>query len=106
MQQISAELNRSMVEFEDDEVEVYLPRLSTRSDFTLNSVLQDMGLLDIFDPNTSDLSKISKQSYLSRIIHKAQIEMNEEGTTASAATGNYYKDSLLCIKKQFIFFSL
>lgn len=48
-----------------------------------------MGINDIFDPARSNLPKISKQAYLSRIIHKAQIELDEEGTTASAATGKY-----------------
>lgn len=88
--QITAELNRAKVDYDEDEVEVYLPRLSTRADFTLNKILKDMGLIDIFDANRSNLAKISKQTFLSRIIHKAQIELNEEGTIASAATAGSF----------------
>lgn len=88
---LTDELNRAKVEYEDDEVEVYLPRLSTTADFTLNSILNQMGLWDIFDPQLANLSKISKHSpYLSRIIHKAQIEITEEGTIASAASGGTF----------------
>lgn len=83
---VSDELKKAKAEFEDDEVEVFLPRFTTRADFVLNGILQSMGLSDIFSPHTADFSRISAQAYLSRIIHKAQIEVNEEGTEASAAT--------------------
>lgn len=88
---ISAELRKAEQEFEDDEVEVYIPRFSITADFTLNVILEQMGLTDIFDANRADLSKISKHSvYLSRIIHKSLIQVNEVGTVANAATGSIF----------------
>lgn len=81
------ELERAKVDYSEDEVEVYLPRLSITSDLTLNQVLKEMGLLDIFSAENANLDKISRHAYLSRLIHKAKIEVNEEGTIASAATG-------------------
>lgn len=39
---ISEELRKSAVEFEDDEVEVYLPRFTTISDFQMNAVLEQV----------------------------------------------------------------
>lgn len=86
-QLIINELDRAKIDYSEDEVEVYLPRLSVTSDLTLNQVLKDMGLLDVFSANTANLEKISKHAYLSRIIHKAKLEVNEEGTIASASTG-------------------
>lgn len=83
---IRNDLHNSQLEYEDEDVEVYLPRFSIRSDFTLNSVLQAMGMATIFDSSRADLSGISSQAFLSRIIHKAQIDVNEEGTVASAVT--------------------
>lgn len=48
-----------------------------------------MGILSLFQPEYADLSNISKNGlYVSRIIHKAEIEVTEEGTVASAVTGN------------------
>lgn len=85
---IISKLAQAKLDYSEDDVEVYLPRLSITSDLTLNSVLKDMGLLDIFNIEKADLDKISKETYLTRIIHKAKIEVNEEGTIASAATGN------------------
>lgn len=83
-----AELRRADAEFEEDEVEVFVPRFSITADFTLNVILEQMGLSDIFDANRANLSRISKHSiYLSRIIHKAKIDVNEVGTVATAATG-------------------
>lgn len=82
------ELRRAESEFEEDEVEVFVPRFSITADFTLNIILEQMGLSDIFNANRANLSKISKHEiFLSRIIHKAKIDVNEVGTVATAATG-------------------
>lgn len=91
MQRVFDELNKSAQEFEDDEVEVFLPRFSITADFVLNEVLEKMGILDLFSPNDADLTKITNSPvYLSRIVHKAKIEVNEEGTVASAATAGIF----------------
>lgn len=85
-----ADIADSQAKYEDDEVEVFLPRIRITADFTLNVVLEQMGLVDIFDANKANLSGIAKYSpYLSRIIHKAKIEVNEEGTVAAAVTGMF-----------------
>lgn len=82
------ELRKAEEEYGDEEVEVYLPRFSLTADLTLNVILEQMGLTDIFNVNNANLSKISKSNiYLSRVIHKAKIEVNEVGTVASAASG-------------------
>lgn len=85
---IMTDIEASQAKYEDDEVEVFLPRFRITADFTLNVVLEQMGLVDIFDATKANLSGIAKYSpYLSRIIHKAKIEVNEEGTVAAAVTG-------------------
>uniref|UniRef100_A0A8C2U2K1 Serpin family B member 11 n=1 Tax=Coturnix japonica TaxID=93934 RepID=A0A8C2U2K1_COTJA len=68
-------------------VEVYLPRFKLEGTFNLNEVLKEMGMTDIFTFK-ADLSALSEKSLmLSNIVHKAYVEVNEEGTTAAAATG-------------------
>lgn len=49
-----------------------------------------MGIFQIFDPQYADLSKLTSRDdlYLSSVIHKATLEVTEEGTVASAVTGN------------------
>uniref|UniRef100_A0A8C3LDD1 Serpin family B member 11 (gene/pseudogene) n=1 Tax=Chrysolophus pictus TaxID=9089 RepID=A0A8C3LDD1_CHRPC len=70
-------------------VEVYLPRFKLEDTFNLNEVLKAMGMTDIFAEPKADLSALSseKSLVLSNIVHKAYVEVNEEGTTAAAATG-------------------
>uniref|UniRef100_A0A8C9L717 Serpin family B member 11 (gene/pseudogene) n=1 Tax=Pavo cristatus TaxID=9049 RepID=A0A8C9L717_PAVCR len=70
-------------------VEVYLPQFKLEGTFNLNEVLKAMGMTDIFTESKADLSALSseKSLVLSNIVHKAYVEVNEEGTTAAAATG-------------------
>lgn len=47
-----------------------------------------MGIHEIFDMNTADLLGICPQYlYVSQMIQKAEIEVNEQGTVATAASG-------------------
>ena len=48
----------------------------------------DMGLIDAFLPGNSDFSGMdgTKNLFISRALHQAYVEVNEEGTEAAAAT--------------------
>lgn len=72
---------------EDSDIEVYMPKFSISSDYKLNSILQKMGLSDLFDSKRANLSKISKHAmYVSQFLQKAVIDVDEKGTVASAAS--------------------
>jgi serine protease inhibitor len=50
-----------------------------------------MGITDVFDPETADLLGMFPHFlYISRLIQRAEIDVNEEGTVASAASGWYH----------------
>ncbi len=84
--------------------EDYLSRLSSISDLEvklpkfkveygvkrLNSVLEKLGMEIAFNPNGANLSGIASPTsgnlYISYVDHKAIIDVNEQGTEASAAT--------------------
>ncbi|NXT98699.1 SPB10 protein, partial [Buphagus erythrorhynchus] len=70
-------------------VEVYLPQFKLEGTFNLNEVLQEMGMTDIFTESKVDLSAMTfaKSLVLSSVVHKAYVEVNEEGTVAAAGTG-------------------
>jgi len=72
--------------YEDEAVEVHLPKFTTSSDLLLNSALEQMGIADIFEPISANLSKLSQGLFVSSIAHNTKIIVNEEGTKAAAVT--------------------
>ena len=70
------------------EVVVFVPKFKMTSQFSLASVLKSMGMKDAFSSD-ADFSGINgkKDLFISAVIHKAYVEVNEEGTEAAAATG-------------------
>ncbi|NWR98075.1 SERP3 protein, partial [Motacilla alba] len=69
-------------------MDIFLPRFSIQSLFDLKTVLSALGIRDAFDPITANFKGISEQDslYISEVIHKAEIEVTEDGTKASGAT--------------------
>jgi serpin B len=68
-------------------VKVDLPRFKMTSEFSLSDVLKAMGMPLAFS-NKADFSKMTTQEPLliSAVVHKAFVDVNEEGTEAAAAT--------------------
>uniref|UniRef100_A0A8C1Q0F5 Serpin B6 n=1 Tax=Cyprinus carpio TaxID=7962 RepID=A0A8C1Q0F5_CYPCA len=71
------------------EVEVSLPRFKMEETYDMKSLLISMGMEDVFDERKVNLSGMSPNNdlVLTKVVHKAFVEVNEEGTEAAAATG-------------------
>ncbi|XP_009705555.1 PREDICTED: serpin E3 [Cariama cristata] len=69
-------------------MDIFLPRFSIQSLFDLKTVFSALGIRDAFDPITANFKGISEQDglYISEALHKAEIEITEDGTKASGAT--------------------
>ena len=70
------------------DVEVYLPRFKATCQFRLKRTLSEMGMPDAFSMG-ADFSGMDGRPhwlYIAAAIHKAYVDVNEEGTEAAAAT--------------------
>lgn len=70
------------------EVQVSLPRFKLEETYDLKTLLISMGMVDAFDMGSCDFSRMSPSNdlVLSEVVHKAFVDVNEEGTEAAAAT--------------------
>lgn len=68
--------------------DVFLPKFSISTSYSLNTVLNEMGMTDMFG-DQADLGGIAAGSKLvvSEVVHKAALDVDEKGATAAAATG-------------------
>lgn len=78
------------------EVNVEIPKFKFETEYNLNQLLINMGIKHAFNPGAADFSKMdgTKNLYISEALHKAYIEVNEEGTEAAAATAIIMKLSM------------
>ena len=73
-------------------VEVTLPRFKMDTDYSLGDTLQKMGMKLAFIERVADFTGMSASRnpddrlYISKVLHKAFVEVNEEGAEAAAAT--------------------
>ncbi|CAH2098417.1 unnamed protein product [Euphydryas editha] len=95
LRDIFARLESDIKEFGLEEVDLKIPRFKISTNVVLNKPLNSMGVIDIFSPKLAKFEKVSKHElYISAIVHKADIEVTESGTVASAATSAYFSDRI------------
>ena len=82
-----ASLRKWSQELKPCQVKIDLPRFKMTSQFSLADALASMGMPLAFSEDQADFSRMSKErSFLSAVIHKAFVDVNEEGTEAAAST--------------------
>ncbi|XP_059544415.1 leukocyte elastase inhibitor-like [Myotis daubentonii] len=85
------------------EVNVHLPKFKLEESYNLNSHLASLGIEDLFS-SKADLSGMSRARdlFISKIVHKSFVEVNEEGTEAAAATAGIANFCMLMPEENFV----
>lgn len=70
---------------------IELPRFKLENDFRLNDPLISLGMGEAFDPSRADFRGMCYVNgdqivYISEVLHKTYVEVNEEGSEAAAVT--------------------
>ena len=88
----STQLNTCLRQLTRRTIDYKMPRFRTEATCTLRETLQAMGVRAAFAENIADLSHMhtggrsAENLFVSDLIHKATLEVNEEGTKAVAVT--------------------
>lgn len=83
---------RWVSQFREQEVFLSMPKFKLEYEKTLNNPLQSLGMGIAFAPGAADFSRMAdlealgKNLYIGEVLHKAVVEVNEEGTEAAAVT--------------------
>jgi len=69
-------------------INIDIPKFKFKTEYNLNNILTKMGMIEAFSAVDADFSGMdgTKNLFISDILHKAYVEVNEEGTEAAAAT--------------------
>jgi len=69
--------------------QLWLPKFKLETQYSMAEDLAGMGMPTAFSENDADFSGMTGNTdlYITAVIHKAYVDVNEEGTEAAAATG-------------------
>ncbi len=95
-------------------VDAAIPKFSGEYGAELHGLLADMGMADAFDPGKADFSRLGRSEsgplYLSRVLHRTFINVDEHGTEAGAATavevraaGLLGPEERVCLDRPFLY---
>eukprot|EP00070_Physeter_catodon_P018121 XP_023977677.1 leukocyte elastase inhibitor-like [Physeter catodon] len=84
------------------EVRVQLPRFRLEESYKLGAPLARLGMEELFS-SKADLSGMSgaRDLFISKVVHKSFVEVNEEGTEAAAATAGMAVFAMLMPEEDF-----
>ncbi len=81
-------LNEILGSLSTASVTLSMPKFKLESSFGLSEAMKTLGMTDAFTPGIADFSGMedTRSLYISDLLHKAYVDVNEEGTEAAAAT--------------------
>ncbi|MGI6250902.1 MAG: serpin family protein [Anaerolineaceae bacterium] len=97
----AAQLNDLLKSLSNQKVRLAMPKFKIESSLGLVQPLQEIGVTDLFDSDAADLSGMSgtRDLFVSGVLQKAFVEVNEKGTEAAAATAVIAKTTSLPVEE-------
>lgn len=97
------ELGRIISGLKPESVTLTIPKFTMTRDLNLAGALKAMGIKQAFEPDQADFSGIDGQHdlYISGVVHKAYVSVDEKGTEAAAATGAIAGATAMRLSKAF-----
>jgi len=93
-------LDRWLAQARKQKVAVFLPKFKLSAQFSLAKPLAEMGMTDAFSPNANFSGMDgARDLFISAVIHKAFVDVNEKGTEAAAATGTVMRMSAVMMPR-------
>ena len=95
---VNGDVRSLIAGFDEESLETYLsaaeermawlsmPKFTLDDSIVMNDALKGMGLENAFDSTCADFSGIAPELFISRVLQKTKLEVNEKGTEAAAAT--------------------
>jgi serpin B len=84
------QLSQSIGEFKNGQIILKMPKFKFETSFSVSSTLQALGMITPFSPESADFSGMFEPGadplFISNVIHKAFVAVDEKGTEAAAAT--------------------
>ena len=82
------ELSTLIKQLKTTKVHLQLPKFEVNFSETLNQILIDLGMYNAFSEYDADFSGLREEGglFISKVIHKTYLKVNEEGTEAAAVT--------------------
>jgi serine protease inhibitor len=108
------DFNSALQKLRAQQVSLGLPRFKVKSERSLKDELSALGMPVAFNPKDADFSNLcTSKVWIGLVLQKTFVEVNEEGTTAAAATGvemyskgfneNPLKPLSLIVNRPFVF---
>lgn len=86
------------------DISAKMPKLNFESSFPLTDALKAAGLSDIFNETKADFTPMQGSAdehfYVSEVIQKTKLELDEEGTRAAAATAAIMEDKTAVVEPE------
>jgi len=88
-----------------DEARILIPKFEMEEKLSLNDTLKSLGMETAFT-DSADFSEITdSQLFISEVLHKAKIKVDEEGTEAAAVTAITFETTAMMPMNQFEFYA-